>query len=326
MADHVLGEAREGRVSTATNKGRLVINETYHYIIVMDNPLATRADVLNAGLLPLPSATASPSGMGICKAVDCERRPNAIRFWDATITYSSDVEDTSGSGGDPSSNPTAWIPTRETYLEPYEEALLRDLDGKEYINGAGVPLESSGTSEMDNLRYEFFQFDNPATITDAVIKTWNNAINDAAFLTVYPKHTLKLKIRKSAVGTYYGQSLRLTEMSLIYKEDNWHDKLANYGDSFLHNGKIWPYVYKDSPDVIHKGPLGIKDYLHGDAMDARGGLPTGDNSATVANCIESVTVGGVTTVYAKPPTTPKLYFLERRKNKELDFASVLRVI
>jgi hypothetical protein len=215
---------------------------------------------------------------------------------------------------------------RETYLEPYEEALLRDLDGKEYVNGAGVPFESSSTSEMDNLRYEFFQFDNPLTVTDSVIRNWNNAINSVAFLTVYPKHTLKLKIRKSVVGFYYGRKLRLTEMSIIYKESNWHDKLANYGDSFLYNGKIWPYVYKDSPDVIHKGPLGIKDYLHGQNMDARGGLPTGPNTSTVADCIESVTVDGVTTVFAKPPTTPKLYFIERRKYKELNFGSVLRVV
>jgi hypothetical protein len=320
MTVTLTGERKAGSVNLSTKKGQLMINETYHYFANSDNPADDRADVLAASGLPIPYVSVSPSGLGICISTDCERHPSRASFWEITAKFSTDVEITSG--GTPGSDPLTWVPLRETYLEPYEEALLKDKDGKPYVNGAGLPYESTTMAPRDAIRWEFFQFEDPATVTDEAIADRNNTTNNATYKG-RAKDTLLLKVRRSVVGFYYGVSLRLSEYSLTWKDTNWHDKLANYGETFRYDGKVYPYRYKSDPDTIVKGPLGIKDYLITDTMDVRGGLPTGTNADTPYTTT-AVEIDG-DNVFARPTSEPRLYFIERRKFNTLNFASILRI-
>lgn len=344
MVNVLSAERREGGVELATNGGRLVVNEIEHRWIKTSDKNATRASIIATSGLPQPLITVSASGLGICKNVSAERSPENPTLWNVTITYSSEV--TSDGSGVPGSDPTAWVPRRETFLEPFEEVQLRDLDGVPYVNGAGVPFATAPSVPKDNIRWDFYQLE-PLTVTDEHIAERNNSTNLTNFLNYIP-HTLLLKVRKSIVGTYYGVDLRLSEYSLIFKESNWMEKIGNWGNTFKYNGNIYPYKYRSDkePRPIHYGPLGNKDYPWGTTMDARGGEPTGGNGAGGPGDAVEVADG---TVYAKPSTMlvtlpppnpnaafaapvtvtlncPRLYFLERRRFRTLNFNSILRVI
>lgn len=322
MSTFISGERRAGDVRLTTKKGQLIVEETYHYFVTSTDKLATRLDILQTVGLPVPNSITngiSPSGLGLCTGTNCERVEDNPYLWEVTANFSSNVEDNSGSNGNPNSDPTTWVPIRETILEPYEEVLIKDKDDKPFMNGARVPYANAPATPKDNIRWDFFQFE-PDSVTDETIADRNNTLNSLAYKG-RAKHTLLLKIRRSIIGTYYGASRRLTEYSLVWKKSNWHDKTANYGDSFLYNGKRYAYRHKEDPDTIIPGPLGTQDYTITDTMDARGGLPTGDGTAGTAGAIEEV--GG--DVFAKHPTQDQLYFIERRVFDDLAFADFLRI-
>jgi hypothetical protein len=188
-----------------------------------------------------------------------------------------------------------------------------------------VPFASAPAVDKDNIRWDFFQFDpvtGPSAVTDEIIADRNNSINSLPFKG-RAKHTLLLKIRRSVVGTYYGVLRRMTEYSLIWKASNWHEKMANVGNSFRYNGVIWPYRYRvlnadgsfntTESQVIHTAPLGSRNVPYNTAFTDADGHPTGG----------VVEVDGQQ--YANEPPANTLYFIERRRFDELPFASFLRI-
>lgn len=314
MANFISGERREGDVQLSTKKGLLTVNETYNYFVQTDNKWVDRFNVLTTPGLPIPGVTISPSNLGVCKSMNAERMENQPLIWKVTATFSSEIEDNSG-GGSPGTDPEAWVPVRETHLEPYEEVMLVDKDNKKFVNGAGLPYEAGIPTPKDNIRWDFFQFESPL-VTDEIVSTRNNKLNDAAFKGK-AKHTLLLKVRRSTLGWYYGKRRRLTEYSLTWKEDNWHTKLANWGDTFMKGGKVYPYIYKSDKNTVVKGPLGVGDYDVDTPMDAIGGEPSGGT--------ESETVDGVLTWYALEPLQGTMYFIEFKQYDDLNFSSFLRI-
>jgi hypothetical protein len=318
------GEKRKGDVKLKMKSGVLHVECTYHYKI-LSSPTETRLDILYTNGLPIPYQTLEPEGLGVCIAVDATREENSAYAWDVTATFSSDVEDSSGQNytgtGD---QPDQWIPVREMFLEPYHEVTIKDINGKPYTNGAQTPFAQGPQIHKDNIRYDFWQFE-PASTHDSVIAARNNTINEVPYMG-QEKHTLKLSIRRSVVGIYYGRSLRLVEYSITYNEDNWHDKLANYGQSFMYLGKRYPYRYETEKTVVVNGPLGRKDYAFDEDYDVSAGEPTGRGNTAFG---DRVVAGkdpdtGEDTFFAVEAPEPTLYFVERQIYRELDFDTFLR--
>lgn len=316
----LMTEGREGDVTLGYQNKQLVVNETYNYKIRVSVSGGTtyldvdRADILNTVGLPIPRLSASPSGMGTCTNTSATRDPQNVSIWNVKATFSSSVEDNS-SDGDVTTDPTTWIPLRETYLEPFDVTLFKATNDKPLVNGAAIPFASAPTIPKDNIRWDFAQFEN-ISVTDEDIADRNNKINNAIYKT-RAKHTLLLKVRSSVVGRYYGSLRRLTEYSLVWNPDNWHRKFANQGNAFrVKEGadyKVYPYIYAKDPDVIHVGPLGSDNYAYDDDLDDAAGLPTGGTE----------TVGGKK--YAKEVATPTLYYIERQVYADLDFTTILRI-
>lgn len=69
-------------------------------------------------------------------------------------------------------------------------------------------------------------------VTDNTVAFFNGATNLFPFKG-YPPFTLKLEVRKSVVGYFYGVAGRQTEYSIKYDPKNWLDKPVNAGPYFL---------------------------------------------------------------------------------------------
>lgn len=304
-------------VTLSIKKGFLVAQETYEFWLTTDSDSPSRASMLGTPGMPIPYSTISE--FGICISTDMKQQKENRRLWKVTCVFNSDIDESSGAKH--ATDPETWIPLRETFLEPYQEVEFVDKDGKAYTNGAKVPFASAPPVDKDNIRWDFFQIE-PLTVTDDMIADRNNTINSAIYKT-RPKHTLLLKIRRSVIGIYYGIRRRLTEYSIIYKASNWHEKMANVGNSFVKDGVVWPYRYEvknadgsfnaTESQVIHTGPLGLADVPYDTDFVAADGEPS----------------GGVVQVgqqwYAKEPPPNTLYFIERRRFDEANFASFLRI-
>jgi hypothetical protein len=197
------------------------------------------------------------------------------------------------------------------------------LNDKPFTNGAGVPFATAPPIRTDLVRWEFAQFE-PISVTDFIVAERHESINSLPFLT-FPKHTLLLKVLKSEVGFYYGQARRLTRYSLIYNPDNWHEKIANWGNAFNDAaGKQHKYRYysgdpdnKESNNTIHFGPLGQRDVPVDSVFFPQDGEPTGG--------FEVVAINGVDQTFAIKPPDNTLYFIEFRVHTELNFNDFLRI-
>lgn len=328
-------EKRQGKVTLGTKSGMLTANETYFYYIKSDTKDVTRLQVLQTVGLPIPGKTVSPSGLGVCKSLDADRSDKNPLIWWVTAMFSSDIDKADFNELD--TDPEEWVPEYETFLEPAEETLLRDRDNKPFINGAGIPYSESIVAPYDNLRWDFFQLESPL-ITDEQIADRNNTTNRIAFRNRLP-HTCLLKVRKSVVGFYYGSRRRLVEYSITWDRNNWHVKQPNLGDRFLFKGTMYPYAFHSAPaQIIEAGMLGCKDYLFGDQLDERAGLPTGWCEPIPQYNKDYIGVvdiqGGI--AYAVPPVKynrrtkewlpiNKTFYIERRRFDSLDFNSFLRI-
>ena len=326
-------ERRVGDVMLRMSRGMLVVEETYTVQVFADNEFQTRLDILNTPDLPIPQSSISPSGLGVCQTTNCKRNPGNRLLWDVEVKYSSEVEDNSGqdfsqTGGGGAFNPETWVPRRETFLEPFEDYPIVDLDGMPFTNGAGTPFATGVPVKKDLLRYDFFQFEpttGPNGVTDVMIAQRNNSINDDVFMG-HPKHTLLLKVRKSTVGFYYGVERRLSEYSIVVQPkakdgepqvDNWHVKIANVGPQWISNDggtlKKIDYRYKDSREsVVQNGPLGFANVPYNTPFVSADATPSGG--------VESD--GGE--LFAREPAQPVLYYIERRVYEELDFKAIFR--
>jgi hypothetical protein len=329
MAHSLSAPKPVGGFTLTGKKGQLIAKETYEWWLTADSDNPTYDSILATPGFPVPYQALAQYGM--CTDSSCDRVPGKRRLWKVSASFSSDIDSDGNSG----TNPVSWTPVRETYLEPYQEVELRDKDGKAYTNGTGTPFASAPSVDKDNLRWDFYQFD-PITVTDTNIRDVNNTINDATYLGC-AKHTLLLKIRKSTVGYWYRTNLRLTEYSLIWKESDWNEKMANVGNSFCIDGTMYPYRYvvldadgnfdKTSSQAVHTGPLGNRDVPVNTAYVKNTG---GTGIIAPADVEDDGPSGGAVYMpemkawYANEPPENTLFYVSRRKFNELSFSSILR--
>ncbi len=239
------------------------------------------------------------------------------------VVYTSNPQNSRQSG---EGEPTEWVPIYEMVLEPYTEEVNIDVDGRPIVNGAGDPYDTAVTIEKDIIRYDFYQYE-PANTSDLTIAQRNNKVNDAKFRE-FEAGTLRLKVRKSAVGFYYGRQCRLVEYSVLWKEDKWFLELPNVGQAFCDSTyKRHPYRYKTSPNKVLTGPLGNQNYtISGNSTTKHNFKGTGGHLPSYGienghNPEEKFSVNPVTTTNGidKP-----IYTIQYRVYKNANFSQFLR--
>lgn len=244
--------ARKGDVSLRSSGGMAVLDETYHYIVESTVVNETYVNVITTTGLPLAGITVSPSGYGICKAVNATKREEANKIWDVQADFSSEVDERQDNQ-DPTQNPEVWKPIYETKFERLQEVFTKDKDGIAIANSAGQPFESGIVLTRFIPVWEFFQLE-AGTLTDEQIIDRNETINSVAFKG-RAAETLLLTVMSSVVGFYYGKRRRLTQYSLRYNKKKWTLKKLDTGTAYLLDGVLEPYWddVDKKVNVIHGG-------------------------------------------------------------------------
>lgn len=250
MANSVIGEARQGRISIRSNGGIPSIEENYHFLVKSDDKNNSRLNIITTPGLPVVNQTVSSYGYSVCKSTDAVRRPDQPLYWDVTCVFSSEVEEGQNSQ-DPQSDPTAWVPIYETKFERLQEVVTEDQSGNPIDNSAGQPFENGITRARFIPVWEFYQFE-PATVSDETIIDRNETVNSAKFKG-RSVHTLLLTVASSVIGYYYGSRVRFTRYELRYNKDNWKHKRLDVGTVYLSSGEFTPYT--DSEGNVMLGPL-----------------------------------------------------------------------
>lgn len=235
-------EKRSGSASISSSGGMPVLNETYSFIIESDTKFASRIEILyGTPNFPKVNQTVSAYGLAVCKGVTANRREDNPFLWDATATFSSEVDE-GQDNQDPQTDPTDWVPVYETKFERLQEVVTEDQNGDPVANSAGQPFATGLTVGRFIPMWEFFQFE-PATVDDETLIARNECVNNATFKGK-PQKSLLLTILSSKVSFYYGQRRRLTQYCIRYNSRLWTHKRLDVGTVFKDGTQIKPY--KDS--------------------------------------------------------------------------------
>lgn len=246
----LVGEKRQGRGGIRSSGGVPILDETYHYLVLMADATADRTDALSVSGVPQVGITQSAGGAAICNAVDAVRREDQVLYWDITATFSSEVDERQGTQS-VSGNPTEWIPIYETKFERLQEVVTKDASGDAIANSAGQPFENGLLRSRFIPIWEFYQFE-PDTVTDETVIGRNEVVNSAEFKG-RAVHTLLCTVLSSIVGFYYGSRRRLTRYALRYNAKNWKHKRLDVGTVYLEGGQLKPYLDSTKSQVILGG-------------------------------------------------------------------------
>lgn len=253
MASWIIGdsELRHGESSVSSSNGIPVLNETYHFIIQSDSKDTSRIEILyGTPDFPKVGQTVSAYGLTVCKGTDANRRAGNPYLWDASATFSSEVEEGQDSQ-DPGSDPEAWKPVYDTKFERLQEVVTKDFSGVSIANSAGQPFQTGLTIGRFIPIWEFWQFE-PATVTDEQIIARNEKVNSGTFKGK-PAKSMLLTILSSKIGYYYGVKRRLTQYSVKYNERLWTHKRLDVGTVYLDSGTIRPYLDGEGRTAILGG-------------------------------------------------------------------------
>lgn len=252
MSTSVVGGStkRIGSAKIRSNKGTPVYECQYSYTVVATAKDEDYLDVLNTSGLPVVGVTVEPSGYAVCTSKSGSRWGDNPKYWDIVCDFSSEIDDSSGSGGDPSSDPTTWVPLYETKFERYQEVVTRDFSGTAIANSAGQPFPNGMTIGRFLPVWEFFQIE-ASSVTDATVLARTEVVNSSTFAGCAAK-TLLCTVLSSVIGRYYGTLRRLTQYQLKYKYDKWTHKRLDVGTAYLDGSELKAYV--EDGQVIN-GPL-----------------------------------------------------------------------
>lgn len=252
MATTLLGEARPGDGYLRSNNGMPSYEETWHYIVESDDKFENRANVILTAGLPQLNVTPSPSGVGVCRGIRCNRREGQPLLWDVTVEFSSDVADSQGNP-DPQSDPETWVPIYETKFERLQEIVTKDYSGTAIANSAGQPFQTGMQVSRFIPVWEFFQLES-AAISDETIIARNETVNSTTFRG-RAQDTLLLTVLSSVVGYFYGQPRRLSRYSLKWNHRNWKHKRLDVGTIYKSGSDLLPYLDDGDPPNVILGPL-----------------------------------------------------------------------
>lgn len=237
MSSSIRGNStkREGSARIRAKNGMPSYECTYSYIVECTAVDESYASVLSTSGLPVVGQTADPTGLGVCISKSGTRRPDNPKVWDVVCEFSSEIEDDNGSSGDPSSDPTTWVPVYETKYERIQEQLNKDYAGNVVKNSKDKLFPDGITLTRYIPIWEFYQFE-ASTVTDATILARNESVNTSTFQGCAAK-TLLCCVLSSTIGRYYGTLRRLTKYQLKYNIRTWvHKRVDQMPDGTLLDG------------------------------------------------------------------------------------------
>lgn len=218
---------REGSARIRSSKGTPVYECSYSYIVEATAKDEDYLDVLATAGLPVVGVTVEPSGFAVCTSKVGARRAENPKLWDVVCDFSSEIDDTSGSEGDPASDPETWVPLYETKFERYQEVVTRDFAGVAIANSVGQAFPNGMTITKHIPIWEFYQIES-AGLSDETVIGRSDVVNSSTFKGRAAK-TLLCVVLSSVIGRYYGALRRLTRYQLKYKPDKWTHKRLDVG-------------------------------------------------------------------------------------------------
>lgn len=241
-------ERRGGTANISSSGGMPVLNETYHFIIESDSKFTSRIEILyGTPNFPKVNQTVSAYGLAVCKGTDATRREDNPFVWDASATFSSEVDE-GQDNQDPNTNPTEWVPIYETKFERLQEVVTKDQAGTTIANSAGQPFQTGLTIGRFIPVWEFYQFE-PSSVDDETLIARNESVNNAPFKGRAEK-SLLLTILNSKIGFYYGQRRRLTQYALRYNVRLWTHKRLDVGTVYKSGSDHLPYLDKNNNVIL----------------------------------------------------------------------------
>ena len=263
MSTSIRGGAtkREGSASIRSRRGTPVYECQYSWIVVATAKDEPYTNVLSTTGLPLVGITADPTGYAICTAKNATRRAENPLYWDVVCDFSSEIDDGSGSNGDPTSDPTTWVPLYETKFEMINEIVQVDYAGNPIQNSVKQPF--NGITVFRTIPvWEFFQIE-ASSVTDNTVLSRTNVVNSASFTrggSTYAAKTLHCTVLSSVIGRYYGTLRRLTQYRVKYNDKKWTLKLLDCGTRISDGAGGYTAYYADASTPVKdftviNGPL-----------------------------------------------------------------------
>ncbi len=208
------GQRSEGGVTASKEGSRVVLRETFTYVLISDSKTTTRTQVLSAAGMPIVGLTTSTAGT--CSEVDAQRDPRNWQVWTARATFSSDGDDQIVDPGNPSGGPTTWFPVWKIGNEYYDEIADIDAAGIPVVNSAGDPFDVGVVKRKMVSTYRFSQYESDS-LTEKQISDKSNIVNDATYKG-FTKRTLLLVVLGSERPVINGTRYRRIDFELRYKE------------------------------------------------------------------------------------------------------------
>jgi hypothetical protein len=246
---------RSGKVRVNISGGRPTVEEVYEVRVEASSKYESLESIY--GTPGLPKIGQQKSGILICKSVELTRHPQIATYYEGTVTFSSDVDASTSTGGggdfDPQGDPATWVPVYETRFERLQEVVTEDRSDPPdpVVNSAGQHFQTGLTVSRHIPIWTFYQFEAP--VSDEVVIARHETVNDALFKGRAAK-TLLCIVESSVIGFYYGKRRRLTQYSLKYNDRDWTHKRLDIGTYYLDSGDRKTFTTDDTGAAI-AGPL-----------------------------------------------------------------------
>ena len=230
----LVGEKIEGGVRSRYSQGIVEFEQDYHFTVEADHKYQNRFDILECPGLPRTGLTTI--GQLMCKSVNADKEPLRPTRWHVVCMFSSRVEEGTAPSTPQQGNPTDWIPYGQVNFEPLEEVYKRDLDGKPFVNTAGIPFNEGLIIQRRIASVDFVQFEklgNQSTLDTILGRA--GTINSEPFLN-REKYAWLLQVNNARIGTFYGLRCVFVDYTLSYKgwpkntanlKGHWHRQQAN---------------------------------------------------------------------------------------------------
>lgn len=241
----IIGEKREGEVRSRMTNGQVTFEQDFMFTVETSNRYVSRETILNQ-TPGLPRVNLTTIGSMTCKSVTLRQHKQRATRWDGTCTFSSNVIEGTTPSTPQQGNPVTWIPYGKVVFEPYEEVIKKDLDGKAWVNSAGVPFQNGLIRPRRIAAVQFTQFEALGSADLDEIMDRSDTINNIQFLKK-PKYSLLLQVDEADVGLFFGQRCWRVVYTLRYKrfpetEDpggpdelkgHWYTQQADAGYTYL---------------------------------------------------------------------------------------------
>lgn len=242
-------EKRGGSAGERLEGTKIILTESYNYLIYSDDRFASRQQILyETPGLPLVGLVYEENGLR-CISRDAKRDEVNPHYWQATAEFNNGVESQKKDPANPSPDPTTWFPvfsidsfeTREKVLNkdltPDTETLPGRSGPGPYwgLNSAYDPFETPLTGTYTLCSFSGSQFEDGSLTLEEILDR-NDTVNDDEFFGK-PKYTLKMNVTSAVLGLYVGVLCWRIGYKFTYDRTAWTDKRLDVGPNHIVSGQ-----------------------------------------------------------------------------------------